>query len=155
VAVPPVRLRALAEHFAPEDDAAMMFSVCDADYRPALDAIADRIRRELGPTCVDICPADDDPTTPGLQPQCILTEVAPDGTDTAVPLCDVVDGHSALPAGAATCARPLVGVQRDPACGLSPVEIDVLRARDVERTPGAVLRATCTVSQTPGVDCPG
>src|SRR5690606_31171347 len=81
-AIPPVRMRRLAEAFA-VGDRPNLFSVCAQDYAPALEQIAAAIAAQDRPACVPQCVA--------LEPSCeVWTETRGAGGEavqTPVPLC--------------------------------------------------------------------
>ena len=82
-AIPPVRMRDMTEAFTPGN----MFSICEGDLSPALEAIADRIKDQIQPACYSQCVADSDPATPGLQPECTVEENPPgNGKDDTISL---------------------------------------------------------------------
>jgi hypothetical protein len=172
-AVPPVRLRDLSEAFTPDN----MFSICDSDYSPALQAIADRIRDQIQPACYTKCVADTMPDTGVVDPQCTLFADAPgEDFDAEVPEClRVGDGYAidpetddyAMPnAGVDLCFAMLVdtgGQTVDPfddmadECVQSGYNLEFVLAR----RPGTValggtsIQATCELADNPAQQCPG
>jgi hypothetical protein len=91
-AVPPVRMRELAEAFM-VDGERNLFSVCAGDYAPALDTIMQMLAYPTAPGCMPGCVADaDDDLSNGLSPSCELYQETPgDGgpVTTDIPECDV------------------------------------------------------------------
>jgi len=159
-AVPPVRLRAFAEHYQTSSDDVNLFSVCNTDYGPALQAIADKIRDQIRPACMPACVADSDPSTQNtLEPQCVLSKryTLEDG-DTitrSIPKC--VNG--ALPNGEHSCYIELTGDEMDEQCieeGWN-LQFQLLEETDPDIPPylGSSVTATCQLSQNRGQDCPG
>jgi hypothetical protein len=73
--------------------------ICDADISSALDEIAKNIVLAIGDPCIEGALADVDPKTPGLQADCVVTDVvhpdAPNETETILPACDA--SHSVKP----------------------------------------------------------
>src|SRR5207302_9368916 len=73
--------------------------ICDADISSALDEIARNIVLAIGDPCIEGALADVDPKTPGLQADCVVSDVvhpdAADQTETILPACDA--GHSQKP----------------------------------------------------------
>jgi hypothetical protein len=63
-------------------------SICSDDFRPILTDIAKRLAVEFRGLCVD-GPIIDTKPAAGLQPDCVVSDVAPGGEETAVPLCDL------------------------------------------------------------------
>ncbi|MBC8069717.1 MAG: VWA domain-containing protein [Deltaproteobacteria bacterium] len=172
LAVPPVRLRAFAEAFQlgtrPEDR--NLYSVCEDDYAPALDEIAELIGRQLRPACMTSCVADTDPTTPAFDASCTLEEHYEDGDgsghDLQLPRCEGTGSAPVFPAGAEVCWRILTDT--DPMDDADPtddmheqciaegwnLQFEVLRTAAGERAGASSVTADCVVSPTPSVDCP-
>lgn len=158
-AVPPVRLRALADAFQSEAGSPSLFSVCSNDYGPALDAIGREIRDQMRPTCMHACVADIDIVTPGLQPLCTLTQrvLEPDGnvTESNVVACD---SEGSVPAGEDVCY-----VERTSPETMSTTCVDegwnlefgIRRSPGVPAPDGVQISAACQLSQNTAVDCPG
>jgi hypothetical protein len=164
MAVPPVRLRAFAEAFALSDavEDRNLYSVCEDDYSPALEQIADRIRDKLRPACMPTCVADVNPFNDQLDPQCTLEESYRDEAGTSrevsVPQCGQ-DGSGAavLPEGVELCYVMLTGDELDDECVAEGwnLQFDVLRGPGAERSQGSTIAASCVVSQQEDIDCPG
>ncbi|MCA9704551.1 MAG: VWA domain-containing protein [Myxococcales bacterium] len=156
-AVPPVRLREFAKAFQ-VGDTRNMFSICEADYSPALEAIANAIEDQITPSCMPACVADTDLTTPGiLDPLCTLTQQSPTGggsfQETTVVECE---SDGTIPDGVDVCYLTRVGDERDEECiakGFN-LEFEVLRRDGVVVPGGTGITATCTLSQSRAVDCP-
>ena len=153
-AVPPARLLELASTFA--GDASNLYSVCDADYTPALEEIADRFRQEFEPACVSTCPRDIDRIEDGLQTDCVITETVPGGESYRVADCEQVGGEWQLPDGEDVCVYIATGEERDDRCenNGTPVEFRSLYRPGVPRRAGATLSANCSVSDNAAIDCP-
>lgn len=164
-AVPPVRLREFAEAFQVGDDT-NLFSVCDDDYGPALEAIADKIRDQIQPSCMQACVTDVDPTTPELDEECVLTQTIQTlngneivETEIDIPQCENIDGRTGdVPEGATSCYIPITDPNiMDPICvedgwnlefqliDSGEGESDIIASR---------VEATCQLSQQPAVECP-
>lgn len=91
-AVPPVRLKTLAELF-PVGGSAAVHSVCGGSYSPALDAIEAALAAPQLETiaCVPACVADTDPAAAGTQAQCevVLSQGTETGRESSLlPACD-------------------------------------------------------------------
>jgi hypothetical protein len=173
-AVPPVRLRDLTEEFTPDN----MFSICDSDYSPALEAIADRIRDQIQPACYTKCAADTNPATAVVDPECTLEEDYP-GPDGGGPISEclrddangyVIDPQSdnyAMPSDAANvCYAVLVdtgGQTADPNDDMSPecmdssynLEFKLARRPGFAAPGGTAVTASCTLADFPAQQCPG
>jgi hypothetical protein len=69
-------------------------SICDREFAPAMQRIAEEIGRVLGPKCVTGVFTDKDPNRPGMQYDCAVSDHLVDSTgatkpiDTIVPACD-------------------------------------------------------------------
>jgi hypothetical protein len=168
-----VRLRAFAEAFQlgtrPEDR--NLYSVCEDDYAPALDEIAELIGRQLRPACMTSCVADTDPTTPALDAVCTIEEHYEDGEgashDLKVPRCEGTSAAPQFPAGAQVCWQILTDA--DPTDDTDPsddmheqcvaegwnMQFQVLRTAEGERVGASSVTADCVVSSKPSIDCPG
>lgn len=168
-AVPPVRLKEFADFFRIGDatEGNNLFSVCDDDYGPALEAIAESIRDQLRPACMRTCVADTDPASPNtVEPSCALEQRARDDngltTDTPIPECG---GDDALPDGADVCyvaltdktaATDSTADDMQQACideGWN-LEFRLVRREGVPAPGGAEVSATCQLSQNKSLDCP-
>jgi hypothetical protein len=156
-AVPSVRIREFAEAFEVGGNK-NLYSICADDYGVALEAIAEAIRDQIKPACMPACVADSDPLTPDtLEPNCTLTQVAPNesgGVDeTDVPECGA-DGS--LPDGENVCYVELTGAELDPYCdGLGYNLQFLLNRRPGFPAPGGTsVSATCQLSQQKAIDCP-
>lgn len=156
-AAPPVRLRDVASEFslAERPD---MHSVCRDDYSESLTQIADIVGKLLPPPCIEECIADQDPSTPELEADCIFTEVSKDGSgqtiETEVPPCDFdAAGEPVVPDDASVCYELLVGDQMQECQPEdSKVEVNLVR-REGGPPPSAVLEAQCALDF--GADCGG
>jgi hypothetical protein len=172
-AVPPVRLRELVEEFTPGN----MFSICDPDYSPALEAIADRIRVQITPACYTQCVADTEPETPIVDAACVVEQDPPGDDNTIeVPEClrdangyviDLQTNDYTMPSDADNvCFAMLVdkvGMTADPEDDMSDycadqnfnLEFEIARRPGFPAPGGTALSATCELAQFPDVDCPG
>jgi hypothetical protein len=157
-AVPPARLRELAEAFEVGDDR-NMFSICESDYSATLTAIAEGIVGQIRPHCMPICVADGDPSTPEvLDPSCSFTQetFASDGSleRLDVPPCE---SGNVLPEGYDVCFVMLVGDERSETCadeGFN-LELRFVRRFGVPVTGGATIVGDCEASESRETDCPG
>ncbi|MCA9691303.1 MAG: VWA domain-containing protein, partial [Myxococcales bacterium] len=162
VGLPPVRLREFAESFAVGADR-NLHSICGSDYTAALTSLADRIRDQLGASCLPVCAGDTDPQTPVLDPYC-LVEQEVGGDLIAIPECvaDPNSGYS-LPDAAELCfyyLRDSDNLTPTPDDDLSPkcadegwnLEFGFVRAGGTPMP--SQVRASCELSELPSVDCP-
>jgi hypothetical protein len=156
-AVPPVRLKEFAEAFQVGDQR-NIFSICEADYSPALEAIALAIADQVRPACMTTCVADSDPTTPErLDPSCNLVQEAPqdDGSflETSIPAC--ANGDE-VPEGVDVCYQALVGDEMAQECqdqGFN-LQFQLVRREGFPAPGGTSVKATCQLSQNKAIDCP-
>jgi hypothetical protein len=148
-AVPPVRLRALAEAFP--NGGAGLYSVCSDDYAPAIIDIVDGLTVELPPACYGACVLDLDASTPVLDYDCEVTQSVGESRET-LPEC-VADE---LPAGADACWIIKTGAALSDACDvpLQNAEFELIRRKGVAVPEGANVVAACQVSTRPSLDCP-
>ncbi len=157
-AVPPVRMREFTEEFAVGDEQSM-FSICDRDYSKALEAIARRIEDQVRPACMPTCVADTDLTTPDvLDPSCTVVQLTPrsggEVEERSVPPCQAGE---LLPDGVDVCYVTRTGDSRDPDCvaeGFN-LEFDLVRRPGVAVPGGTGVQASCELSQSKAIDCPG
>lgn len=168
-AVPPVRLAEFAREFQ-VGDARNMFSICDPNYSPALEAIALAIADQVVPACMPTCVADTDPTSNQLDPSCVLIQKAPleDGSfqDTTIPECDEDGGFptdddnvcflALVDDGSADKATDRDNDDMSDFCverGWN-LEFQLLRREGFPAPGGTSVEATCQLSQNKAIDCP-
>ncbi|MEO6776821.1 MAG: hypothetical protein ABI467_28045 [Kofleriaceae bacterium] len=102
---PAVRLANFLSNFG---DRGRFYSVCQADYSPALADIGKTLFNAISP-CLEgpIDPADADPNNPGTQLQCTVTDALESGTptemDIPMPACQMQDATTPAPNGARPC----------------------------------------------------
>lgn len=156
VAVPPVRLRAFAEHFA-QPDQQVLYSACAENYESALASIAHALEERFVPACLEQCPADRDFSTAAYEPHCEVHERLPDGEKIPVVWCEGEEDALTLPEGADLCVALARGENRHESCieGGLPSEFKLLRRPGALRVPGATVEAACSVSDDPERDCGG
>lgn len=140
-AVPPVRILEVASEFGE----ANVFSICDGDYRPALQAIGGRLVEQLSrPTCI----ADGHAVEDGEVDGCYVQQRVGDESH-AVPKCERDGDGWVLGAGQALCSYAVTGdVHASCLADDSDVEIRYLYAPGIEF--GEVV-VTCDVD--PGGRC--
>src|SRR5262249_13037841 len=109
---PPVREREFAEAFQVGNELSdrNLYSICEDDFSPALDAIAKTIRDQLKPACMPSCVADNDPINPGLQPSCTLEQQSPKPGGGGIEKTNIVpcNPDESLPSGQDVCYVTLV-----------------------------------------------
>ncbi|MCA9709805.1 MAG: hypothetical protein KDK70_28455 [Myxococcales bacterium] len=150
-AVPPVRLLAMADAFA-DEPGTNLFSICDGDYRPALQSIATRLIEQLSrPTCIDTGDAGSRLVVDGRATHCIVEQRV--GQERrAVPTCTREGEGWALPEGESLCSYAVVDEQVHPTCAANDqvVELRYLQAPEAEF---GVVEVTCETD--PGLGCGG
>lgn len=109
----------------------------------------------MGPLCYNGCPADANPTVPGLQPDCVVVERVEGEAEVQLPMCEGEFGEPQLPNGFDACVRRKTGDDRAPLCqreGAS-MEVEVLRRAGGPRRAHATLEAWCALSEQIDMDC--
>lgn len=158
-AIAPVRLKEFAEAFE-VDGERNLYSVCNSDYTPALEKIAELVAEQLEPACFPACAADTDPATDKLDPLCTVTVNIPDGsggsTPQILPKCDVNDSAQAwdYPPGEDACYRLLTGSDMDEQCIDQGRNLEFVIERRTPAPVGATVDAACTLSEQRDLDCP-
>ena len=163
-AVPPVREREFAEAFE-VDEARNLFSICQPDYRDALDAIAQRIRDQIKPACMPNCVLDTNRTTDVLDPDCRLYEVTiADDSRVEIPECEEVDGVWTAGDGASVCfgqridrtGKQTLSTLDDMSkeCVDEGWNLEFFVVRSGPAPAGTAVTATCQLSDNKMLDCP-
>lgn len=145
-AVPPVRLRQLAEAFG-LGGAQNLFSICDADYGGVSEAIAGSFAGQVQPMCLPECVADGDPSTPSLEPSCVVEQDEPFGdgsiVTTEIPPCTA---NGELPSASDdACVLYLTGAFRSSFCAEqgANLELVIVHREGVTPNGGTTIRADC------------
>jgi hypothetical protein len=149
-AIPPVRLKLLAEAFPVGERG--IYSVCSPDYTPAIADIVEGLTVELPPACYGACVLDLDTSTETLDYNCkVEQQVA--GDREALPEC--LEGDE-LPDDADSCWVLVSGDELADACDVTGqnVEFKLVRRFGVEIPDGANVVAACEVSTLGSIDCP-
>jgi len=149
-AVPPVREREFIEHFK-VGSKPNLFSICDEDYTAALKAIAEKIAEQVKPACMKGCVKDNDALTEELDPDCKLEQHSRDET-IEIPECAT---PGILSPGETACFDYLTGSKMHPQCRAEGWNLQFALTRLEQAPAGATVRATCQLSQTQEIDCPG
>jgi hypothetical protein len=170
-ALPPVRLAEFAEAFTPDN----VFSICNPDYTPALQAIAEKIRDQIRPACFTGCVVDSDRSTEVIEPDCFVEQRVPGREGERMTECErdsdgsyVIDLDTmdyTMPPGENACYAMLVdpgGQTIDFADDTSPecedfdynLEFKISRRPGFPAPGGTAIFATCVVSNQPQIDCP-
>jgi hypothetical protein len=172
-AVPPVRIKALVNRYSEGN----MYSVCDDDYSPALEAIANRIADQIGPACYGSCAQDLDPNTASLEPDCTVEQNVPGDDDIAVIdecsregdayIIDPLTGGYTMPSDSVNvCHAMRVDATQDTASTADDLSSECIDGNYnlefvIERRPGfpaaggTSISATCLLADAPDVTCPG
>jgi hypothetical protein len=171
-AVPPVRERDFAEAFTPDN----IFSICNPDYTPALEAIADKIRDQIKPACYSQCVKDTDLSTEVIDPECTVVQNSPGEEEQRLEECkrnadgsyniDPATMDYAMPADEINVCYALLvdqgGQTGDISDDMSPactdynynLEFKIARRPGFPAPGGTAISATCSLSDFPQVDCP-
>lgn len=99
---PAGRLASFLENYG---DRGRFYTVCQSDYSAALADIGKTLFNAISP-CLEgpIDPTDADPTNPGTQLQCTVSDVADAGAAaTLIPTCTMQDATTPAPHGARPC----------------------------------------------------
>lgn len=155
-AVPPVRLKALAEAFVGsglQAGARNLYSVCDADYTPAILDIVAGIQVELPPACFSGCVLDVDGSTPELDYSCQVLESTGE-EQYELPECARGQAGPELPADADACWFAKTGAELADECveRRSNLEFDLLRRPGVPVPSDVRVAALCELD-TLSTDC--
>ncbi|MFO7561219.1 MAG: hypothetical protein R6X02_01145 [Enhygromyxa sp.] len=175
-AIPPVRLRDMVDAFTPDN----MFSICDADYSPALLAIANRIKDQIQPACYTKCVKDTDAATELVEPECTVEENPPgNGTEDVVRVQECLRG-----ADGAYVIDPTTNDYTMPADDINVcyamltdsnmstpstaddmseectdrnfnLEFKIARRPGFPAEGGTAISATCSLADFPEITCPG
>jgi hypothetical protein len=171
-AVPPVRARVVTEEFGDGN----MFSICEQDYSPALEAIAERIRDQIQPACYWQCVLDTNMGTEIIEPQCVVNQYIPGEGESEIVEClrdgdgyvlDPMSDDYAMPSDDVNVCYAMrvdkSGLSADPLDDMSPecVEANFNLEFVLERRPGfpapggTSVAAECEMADFPEVTCPG
>jgi hypothetical protein len=173
-AVPPVRERDVVNRYSEGN----MFSICDADYSPALEAIAERIRDQIQPACYTKCVKDTDASTMVVDPECTVEESKPGEDDpTTIAECakdaggayiiDMTTNDYAMPSDTVNVCFALLTDDSmstsSTADDMSPectdmnfnLEFKISRRPGFPAAGGTAISATCSLADFPDVTCPG
>ena len=156
-ALPPVRLLSFASAFASAglaEGTRNVYSVCDADYAPALFDIVSGIEVELPPACFPGCALDLEPDTDALEYSCEVFERGAGG-DRNVDACVLGAAGWELPEGADLCWYAKTGDELADACveTNSNLEFELIRRAGVSFPGDTNFLALCEQSAHPSVDC--
>jgi hypothetical protein len=175
-AVPPVRLRELVDAFTPGST----FSICEHDYADALEAIAKTLAPQINPSCYTRCVADTDTSTPALDPECILLQHPPGGSEAdAVTILECMrsetegyaidseTGDYVMPSDHHHVCYAMLTDREDATATTSDdmswvcedqhynLEFEIERRPGFPAPAGAAIQAICSLADFPDVDCPG
>jgi len=124
---PAIRIRDFINMFSSASE-----SICDDDYRAIMNEVGEGIGKLINGSCLQ-GPLRDVKPAPGLQPDCVVTEVWDDGTHTDIPDCPTNPG-----------ADPCFEIVQDTLrCGPTPTQLRVAITRASDPPPLAVITAEC------------
>lgn len=173
-AVPPVRIKALVNRYSEGN----MFSICEDDYSPALQEIANRIRDQIQPACYTKCVKDTDASTLVVDPECTVEESRPgqddtdrieecatdasgayviDGTtnDYAMPADDINVCYALLTDDSMSTPSPDDDMSDDCTDLNFNLEFKISRRPGFPAAGGTSISATCSLADFPDLTCPG
>lgn len=155
-AIPPVRVRALAQAFAPAKQAkgeSNLASACAADPAPGLDPVRAILPVGLEPLCVEACVQDHVTSVPGVQPECEVAWID-DDTLVEIPHCGVSGGAPATVEDAPICYYELYGDQVTDECTGTGSNLQLGFLNGPGARPPGPIYASCEPSGDPARDCP-
>jgi hypothetical protein len=172
-AVPPVRERDLVNRYSQGN----MFSICDSDYSPALEEIANRIRSQIQPACYTECVEDTDPSTEVIEPECTVEEEAageepkrieecakdasgayiidPNTDDYVMPADDINVCYALLADAAGATESLSDDMSEDCVEQNFNLEFKISRRIGFPAAGGTSISATCSLADFPDLSCPG
>jgi hypothetical protein len=173
-AVPPVRMRDLVNRYSQGN----MFSICESNYAPALEAIAERIRDQIQPACYTKCVKDTDASTMLVDPECTVEESKPGDDDSErIEECatnasgdyiiDMTTNDYAMPDDQTNVCFALLTddmmATASAADDMSPectdasynLEFKISRRPGFPAAGGTSISATCSLADFPDLTCPG
>jgi hypothetical protein len=141
---PSLRLHEFLESFG---NRGLFASVCQADYSQTVEDIGSLLFRALSPCLEGTLDTDDvDPTNPGLQPDCAVSELQDLGTDaeveTLIPRCRMTAPDRPDLAGARACWW----VATDPVACSTETQLVLHVARAASPAPSSVVRVSCAAT---------
>jgi hypothetical protein len=171
-ATPPVRLAATQTAIGFEG---ALHSICEHDWSPVLGPIAPIWHSPLRPACFPHCALDTDTTTIPVEPDCIVEEELPDGDVRRIDECargedgyliDLETNDYQLPPGIDVCHAKLTDSTQStpswyddmsPECSDSGLNLEfkIARRPGHPAVPGSRVTATCLLSDSPSLTCPG
>jgi hypothetical protein len=172
MAVPPVRERVLTETFTADG----MYSICEDDFSPALEAIATRITDQIRPACYTKCAADTNSNTPELEPECTIEENRPGEDSVVLEEClrdgngyviDPVLNDYSMPSDSVNVCYALrtdsTFLTASPADDLSQeclelnfnLELEIARRPGFPAPSGTAITGDCLLADDAQVTCPG
>jgi hypothetical protein len=172
-AVPPVRLRDFTNAFTPGN----LFSICDENYAPALEAIAERIREQIQPACYTKCVKDTDASTDLVVPECTVQEdppgsgpsvrveeclrdangyvIDPATDDYAMPSDDINVCYAMLTDSSSLTPSTLDDMSAECIARSYNLEFKIIRRSGFPAPGGTSISATCSLADFPELTCPG
>ena len=141
---PGIRLASFLGDFG---DRGRFYTICQSDYSAALTDIGKTLFNAISP-CLEgpIDPTDADPTNPGTQLQCTVTDVPADGKtgagESVIGPCKMQDARTPMASG----SRPCWWVDQDATACPAPdtgFELEVVRTQPP--APGTNLVVECVV----------
>jgi len=154
-APPPVRTLASAAYDESWQEVPRSSSICAADWTASMTALGAAFAATVPPNCYSRCAVDEEPSTPGLQPECeVMRTSLVDPESTTLPPCELTGDGLQVPAGAPACFRIRTDEALDPLCveNGSNVEFELVTA--AADPPGIQYLGGCRQSANKAKDCP-
>jgi hypothetical protein len=141
---PSLRLHEFLDQFGTRG---LFSTVCQADYSQTVSDIGDLLARAISPCLEGTLDTDDvDPTNPGLQPDCAVSELQDPGTDaeveTLIPRCRMIAPDRPDLAGARACWW----VAPDPVACSTETQLELRVERSAVAAPSSVVRVSCAAT---------
>ncbi len=134
-----LRMKQFIDAFAPNSS---VHSICNEDFSPALAAVGQLVGEFTNPICVTQPLVDRDPTTPAVDPDCLVKDQRAFGNtlvDVPLPHCNA--GQS---------KRPCWDITPNPmTCSASGFQVNVFRPDGVVPPPGSKLAIKCRTCAGP------
>jgi hypothetical protein len=140
---PGIRMNDFVQQFG---DHGLYDTICQSDYSQALTDIGTLLFKSVSP-CLDgdVDPTDINPTNPGIQPDCAVSDVVnlntPQQTETQIVNCPMTDPNTPDPAG----ARPCWWVKTNAAACMTAPNLEIHVERASSPPAGDNVQVSCAI----------
>jgi hypothetical protein len=140
LAFPPVRIASLLGLFPATQTSSV--TICANDLGPGIDMIANKLVERMVDTCLvgAINTEDINPLAVGLQLDCHIAEIAPDGTETTLRRCEMQDDTTPVAGQALPCWWAHV----DAGCAEHETSLILSIERESDPPDGTTIKAYCS-----------